>query len=64
MNLCSNNHDEVCHEGRTCPVCELFYNFQELSNEFNNLEEELNRVQRNYDDLVEAAEEHNPELLI
>lgn len=27
MNLCSgsgrNSHDEVCYEGRTCPVCEV-----------------------------------------
>ena len=23
MNLCSNNHEEICHEGRHCPVCEL-----------------------------------------
>lgn len=23
MNLCSNGHDEVCYEGRNCPVCEM-----------------------------------------
>ena len=23
MNLCSDNHDEVCYEGSICPVCEL-----------------------------------------
>lgn len=23
MNLCSDKHDEVCYEGRTCPVCDL-----------------------------------------
>ncbi len=22
MNLCSDNHDEVCFEGRGCPCCE------------------------------------------
>lgn len=22
MNLCSSGHDEVCYDGRTCPVCE------------------------------------------
>lgn len=21
MNLCNSGHDEVCFEGRTCPVC-------------------------------------------
>lgn len=23
MELCSYNHDEVCHEERNCPMCEL-----------------------------------------
>lgn len=23
MNLCSDKHDEVCYEGRTCPVCDM-----------------------------------------
>lgn len=22
MNLCSNNHEEVCFESRSCPVCD------------------------------------------
>ena len=21
MNICSENHDEICFEGRTCPAC-------------------------------------------
>lgn len=23
MNLCSDNHDEVCFEGRHCPACSV-----------------------------------------
>lgn len=23
MNLCSDKHDEVCYEGRRCPVCDM-----------------------------------------
>ena len=23
MDLCSDNHEEVCYEGRNCPVCEM-----------------------------------------
>lgn len=26
MELCSYNHDEVCFEGRTCPVCDAVSN--------------------------------------
>lgn len=28
MNLCSEGHDEICYEGRRCPVCELKNDFQ------------------------------------
>lgn len=23
MNLCSSGHDEVCYDGKRCPVCEI-----------------------------------------
>ena len=23
MNLCSDKHEEVCYEGRVCPVCDV-----------------------------------------
>lgn len=23
MNLCASNHEEICHEGFRCPICEL-----------------------------------------
>ena len=23
MNLCNDRHDEVCYEGRDCPVCDM-----------------------------------------
>jgi hypothetical protein len=23
MNLCSNDHEEVCYEGHKCPACEM-----------------------------------------
>jgi hypothetical protein len=23
MNLCSDDHEEICWEGRICPMCEL-----------------------------------------
>lgn len=22
MTLCDDGHDEICHEGRSCPLCE------------------------------------------
>lgn len=40
MNLCADDHDEVCFDGRKCPACEL-------KMQINNLEdaiEELNKT--------------------
>jgi hypothetical protein len=28
MILCSEGHDEICYEGRSCPACELKDNLQ------------------------------------
>ena len=29
MNLCSNKHDEICFEGRNCPLCEKIEEYKE-----------------------------------
>jgi len=33
MNLCSANHDEVCYEGRKCPVCDMREDLQSAIDE-------------------------------
>jgi len=38
MNLCSEKHDEVCFEGRDCPVCEMI---NDMEAEVEALKEEL-----------------------
>jgi len=43
MDLCSDNHDEVCYEGRTCPVCSLR---DELDNEIEQLNECISDLER------------------
>lgn len=48
MNLCNNDHDEVCYEGRNCPACSLNHEIgrleakvDELSNENTDLERDV-----------------------
>jgi DNA repair exonuclease SbcCD ATPase subunit len=45
MNLCSSKHDEICYEGRECPVCELIKEhvkeIQELNSRIDELRNEL-----------------------
>lgn len=41
MNLCSDNHDEVCFEGRICPVCEKMKEIEKLESTIQDLKSEI-----------------------
>ena len=28
MKLCNNDHDEICFEGRDCPLCDMRKNYE------------------------------------
>jgi len=30
MDICSSGHDEICFEGRKCPLCELIKEIEDL----------------------------------
>ncbi len=53
MELCSELHEEVCHELVRCPACETI---KELQDEINNLQGELNKANETIDILVKEAE--------
>jgi len=40
MELCSDNHQEICYEGRYCPACELLDKIVELEKQTEILNEE------------------------
>ena len=48
MNICSNKHEEICHEDRYCPICneidDLNEKIEDLKKEVESLEEELNEM--------------------
>lgn len=60
MNLCSNRHEEVCHEGRDCPVCSLRddknYEINELRAKIEELEEKVDELENQ---ISEAEEGEN-----
>ncbi len=41
MNLCSEGHDEVCFEGRICPVCEKMEEIKALGETIDELQNEI-----------------------
>lgn len=47
MNLCSNDHEEVCYEGRSCPACEAIKDG----------EKECDALANTIDDLKDQIEE-------
>ena len=42
MEICSNNHDEVCYEGFVCPVCRMQ---EEMQDKIDKLQSELDVYQ-------------------
>lgn len=40
MYLCDDGHDEVCYEGRLCPVCEARKEIDRLERETEDLRDE------------------------
>lgn len=41
MQICSEGHDEICHEGVTCPACELLEAVDGLEDELTNAQDEI-----------------------
>jgi len=41
MNLCDDGHDEVCYEGKKCPVCAVLKQNDDILKEIEDLQEQL-----------------------
>ena len=41
MELCSHGHDEVCHDSRSCPLCEAKDTIRGLEQIVKDLEQEV-----------------------
>ena len=42
MNICSDNHTEVCYDSYNCPMCELLSELAQLRTDYETIEQELN----------------------
>ena len=49
MNLCSNQHGEVCYEDQNCPACVLR---DDMQDDIDNATDELNECRNNHLDEV------------
>lgn len=61
MYLCDDNHEEVCHENRKCPVCELIAEKDEeiidLKREKEGLKDEIETMQEEQSELENELQE-------
>jgi len=57
MELCNDNHDEICYDSTHCPACEirneLKNNIDDLNNEINYLNNETNELENEINNLEE-----------
>lgn len=45
MNLCSDNHEEVCYESKKCPVCEKIAEISDFEDKIYDLKEEIIKLE-------------------
>lgn len=43
MNLCADNHEEICFDGRDCPACSIVKEVAYLQDKIQELEELLDK---------------------
>jgi len=53
MELCYNGHDEICYEGRQCPICDLIKDkdmrIEQLETTVSDLEETIRELEAEQD---------------
>ena len=58
MNLCADGHEEVCFEGRNCPVCEirsdLNAQIEDLNTQIEDLSKEVSQLESKVDNAREG----------
>ena len=44
MNLCDSGHDEICYDGRKCPLCEEIERSGRLEDEITDLKDKIEEL--------------------
>lgn len=57
MNLCSDDHDEICYEERMCPLCAVISEKKTLEETVGEKDEEIKDLNMEVDDLTKQVEE-------
>jgi hypothetical protein len=57
MNICSDNHDEVCYEGRDCPACKLYQETVELTQKIEARDDTISQLEGDIENLQAELKE-------
>lgn len=44
MNLCDDQHEEICFEQRVCPLCEKIKEIENLEKKIDELKQEISEI--------------------
>jgi hypothetical protein len=68
MELCSDDHVEICYESRECPLCNLMFENAEAQQVTDEtcveLEEKESKIREQYNELYEYVKSIYPECLV
>lgn len=59
MDICSNKHDEVCYTGKSCPVCRVIEEKDELVKELTLYAVKIDSLNGQVNDLIDEIQSRN-----
>jgi len=55
MNLCDDNHEEVCYTGRNCPVCKAIEDVSSVESDLDSAESKIAALEEKIEALENEA---------
>jgi len=63
MELCSDNHDEICYNGIECPMCSKIEEISDLTDKIEDMELKMEEKNDKIADLEKTVEAKNDEIV-
>ena len=51
MQICDDGHDEICFEGKDCPLCKATQQIEELEKDNERLQEDIDGLEEELEEL-------------
>ena len=64
MEECSTGHQQIIYIGNTCPLCDALSELDEAQKDIKILEKDIDKLDEQYNELMDKVQEFAPEVLI